>query len=113
MQDILSNWETAAGKFHKVFPHEYRRALEQIAAEKQQEELLAEHDGTDALAALKAAADAVGKDDAREHSYLDYLPPTPEVRMHAYLPTRMLCGRGSVVLCRWPQKYDQIFCIFI
>ena len=28
---ILSNWETARGKFIKVFPNEYRRALTEMA----------------------------------------------------------------------------------
>ena len=77
MQDILSNWAAAAGSFQKVFPHEYRRALEQLAAERAQGDLLAAHDeggGGDALAALKAASEAAAakaKDDAPEHSYLD------------------------------------------
>lgn len=79
VQDILSNWQSAAGTFQKVYPRDYRRALEQMKAEQQQEELLAAHGEGDALAALKAAADAAAKDDAPEHSYLDYLPPAPEV----------------------------------
>ncbi len=31
-QDIIANWATARGKFVKVFPHEYRRALGELAA---------------------------------------------------------------------------------
>ena len=69
-EEILGDWDAAAGSFQKVYPHEYRRALEEIEAKRAQEELLAQHDGTDALAALKAAA--------AEHSYLDYQPPEPK-----------------------------------
>ncbi|MDH4216808.1 MAG: glutamate synthase subunit alpha, partial [Gallionella sp.] len=33
-QQILADWESARGKFVKVFPHEYRRALQEIAAQR-------------------------------------------------------------------------------
>jgi glutamate synthase (NADH) len=36
------------------------------------------HDGSDALATLKAAAEAAAAKPAPEHSYLDYLPPAPQ-----------------------------------
>jgi glutamate synthase domain-containing protein 3 len=31
-EELLANWATAKKRFIKVFPHEYRRALEQINA---------------------------------------------------------------------------------
>jgi glutamate synthase domain-containing protein 3 len=31
-KDLLANWTTACAKFIKVFPHEYRRALKEMAA---------------------------------------------------------------------------------
>lgn len=93
VQDILDTWETAYGSFTKVFPHEYRRALEQMKAEKEQEELLAAHGEGDALAVLKAATEAAAKDNAPEHSYLDYLPPAPQVlNSPCSLSCRFRCG---------------------
>lgn len=68
-KDILADFDAEVANFRKVYPHEYRRALLEMEAKKAQEELLAQHDGTDALAALKSAA--------AEHSYLDYKPPAP------------------------------------
>jgi glutamate synthase (NADPH/NADH) large chain len=32
-KDILDNWDTAREKFVKVFPNEYRRALNELAHE--------------------------------------------------------------------------------
>jgi glutamate synthase (NADPH/NADH) large chain len=32
-QDILADWETYLPKFHKVMPTEYRRALNEMAAQ--------------------------------------------------------------------------------
>lgn len=98
MQDILGDWQNAAGSFQKVYPHEYRRAIEQMKAEQEQEELLATHGATDALAALKAASEAASKDNVPEHSYLDYLPPTPEVRTF-FLTQMTLLYQGLFVAC--------------
>jgi glutamate synthase (NADPH/NADH) large chain len=36
-QAILDDWATYRGKFVKVFPHEYRRALKEMAEQKQKE----------------------------------------------------------------------------
>jgi glutamate synthase (NADPH/NADH) large chain len=36
-EEILQNWEDARSKFVKVFPHEYRRALNEMAEQNQQE----------------------------------------------------------------------------
>jgi glutamate synthase (NADPH/NADH) large chain len=36
-EEILKNWEDARSKFVKVFPHEYRRALNEMAEQNQQE----------------------------------------------------------------------------
>jgi glutamate synthase (NADH) len=66
--EILAEFDGKLGSFWKVYPHEYRRALVQLEAERAQEELLNQHDGSDALAALKAATE-------RSHSYVDYAPP--------------------------------------
>ena len=66
--ELLADWDAAVGKFVKVFPHEYARALRQMEAEKQQEDLLAAHDGSDAMAALKASL-------SKAHDYQQYSPP--------------------------------------
>ena len=34
-REILDNWATARGKFVKVFPHEYRRALTEMGAKQE------------------------------------------------------------------------------
>jgi glutamate synthase (NADH) len=68
-QGILADFDvTVKERFVKVFPHEYARALRQLAAEKEQEDLLATHDGTDAMEALKKAL-------AKAHDYQSYAPP--------------------------------------
>ena len=36
-QNILENWSTYRARFVKVMPHEYRRALAEMAAQKQLE----------------------------------------------------------------------------
>ena len=36
-RQILDDWATWRGRFVKVFPHEYRRALAEMAAQKQQQ----------------------------------------------------------------------------
>lgn len=69
-EEILADFGASVRSFRKVYPHEYRRALLEIEAKRAQEELLAKHDGSDALAELKAVAE--------EHSYLDYRPPAPK-----------------------------------
>ena len=75
-EGLLADWDTVKGAFVKVFPHEYARALRQIAAQEEQEALLAAHDGSDALEALKAAAAPTEEDAA--HSYQAYAPPPPQ-----------------------------------
>jgi glutamate synthase domain-containing protein 3 len=34
-REILDHWVEARGKFVKVFPHEYKRALDKLSAERQ------------------------------------------------------------------------------
>jgi glutamate synthase (NADPH/NADH) large chain len=34
---LLADWDKARGKFVKVFPHEYRRALKEMAATRMKE----------------------------------------------------------------------------
>jgi glutamate synthase domain-containing protein 3 len=38
---VLDHWAVARGKFVKVFPHEYRRALKELAAKKVKQKLAA------------------------------------------------------------------------
>ena len=45
-RDILDRWVEARGKFVKVFPHEYKRALEKRSAEKQSEATISKARGT-------------------------------------------------------------------
>jgi glutamate synthase domain-containing protein 3 len=52
-RDILDHWAEARGRFVKVFPHEYKRALEKRSAEKQSEATLGK-----ARAALPSTAAA-------------------------------------------------------
>jgi glutamate synthase (NADPH) large chain len=47
-RDILDRWAEARGKFVKVFPHEYKRALEKRSAEKQSEATISKARGTQA-----------------------------------------------------------------
>jgi hypothetical protein len=69
---VLDDFDTVVSQhFVKVYPHEYARALRQLAAEKDQEDLLSKFEGTDALAALKQAAD-------KAHAYTGYVPPPPQ-----------------------------------
>ncbi|MCK6425679.1 MAG: glutamate synthase-related protein [Burkholderiaceae bacterium] len=44
-RDILDNWSEARGKFVKVFPHEYRRALGEMNAVKEADETIARAKG--------------------------------------------------------------------
>ena len=70
--EVLSDFDaTVKRAFVKVYPHEYARALRQLAAEKAQEDLLAKFEGTDALAELKKATVAA-------HDYQKYAPPPPQ-----------------------------------
>ena len=67
-QAVLADFDNiVASKFYKVFPHEYAAALRKLEAEAAQQDLLAQYEGTDALAELKQvrpgavdAADACG-----------------------------------------------------
>ena len=45
-RDILDHWAEARGKFVKVFPHEYKRALDQRSAERQSEATISKARGT-------------------------------------------------------------------
>jgi glutamate synthase domain-containing protein 3 len=45
-RDILDRWADVRGKFVKVFPHEYKRALEKRSAEKQSEATISKARGT-------------------------------------------------------------------
>jgi glutamate synthase (NADH) len=65
---ILADWDVEQGRFVKVYPHEYARALRQLEAEKQQANLLAQFEGRDVMAELKAALE-------RAHDYQEYQPP--------------------------------------
>ena len=44
-RDILDNWSEARGKFVKVFPHEYKRALGEINAVKEADATIARAKG--------------------------------------------------------------------
>ena len=44
-RDILDNWSEARGKFVKVFPHEYKRALGEINATKTAQDTIAKAKG--------------------------------------------------------------------
>jgi glutamate synthase (NADPH) large chain len=46
-RDILDNWSEARGKFVKVFPHEYKRALGEMNATQQADETIAKAKGSD------------------------------------------------------------------
>jgi glutamate synthase domain-containing protein 3 len=50
-RDILDRWAEARGRFVKVFPHEYKRALEKRSAEKQSEATISKARGTHARTA--------------------------------------------------------------
>jgi glutamate synthase domain-containing protein 3 len=50
-RDILERWAEARGKFVKVFPHEYKRALEKRSAEKQSDATISKARGTQASTA--------------------------------------------------------------
>ncbi|HWP17797.1 MAG TPA: glutamate synthase-related protein [Burkholderiaceae bacterium] len=56
-REILDQWETARGKFVKVFPHEYKRALGELNASKEAEATIAKAKGSE-KAAGKAKAKA-------------------------------------------------------
>ncbi|MFO1214224.1 MAG: glutamate synthase-related protein [Burkholderiaceae bacterium] len=45
-RDVLDRWAEARGKFVKVFPHEYRRALDERSAEQQSEATISKARGT-------------------------------------------------------------------
>lgn len=52
--DVLADFDAVVAKsFVKVYPHEYAAALRKLEAEKQQEDLLAKFEGTDAFEELK------------------------------------------------------------
>ena len=40
-KSILADWDSYRGKFVKVYPNEYRRALKELAAAKQQQKEIA------------------------------------------------------------------------
>ncbi|HNA02469.1 MAG TPA: glutamate synthase-related protein [Rhodocyclaceae bacterium] len=46
-REILDHWDASLGKFVKVFPHEYRRALGEINAKKETAETIAKARGSD------------------------------------------------------------------
>jgi glutamate synthase domain-containing protein 3 len=55
-REILDNWATAMGRFVKVFPHEYKRALGEIHARQQTEATIARARGEDKPAVKGRAA---------------------------------------------------------
>ncbi|MBP6337320.1 MAG: hypothetical protein KA375_06970, partial [Vitreoscilla sp.] len=55
-REILDNWTEARGKFVKVFPHEYKRALSEINAAKEATDLVAKAKGDKKAAGKTVAA---------------------------------------------------------
>ena len=49
-REILDHWAESRGKFVKVFPHEYKRALDKRSAEQQSEATIGKARGTQAPA---------------------------------------------------------------
>jgi glutamate synthase (NADPH/NADH) large chain len=46
-RDILDNWSAARGRFVKVFPHEYKRALGEMGATQAADAMIAKAKGSD------------------------------------------------------------------
>lgn len=83
---MLADWDTAVRSFVKVFPHEYRRALDEAAklnaAKKAEEELMAHAEEGDAFEALKRMA-------------LQVVKSPPGIKVSAPVPAAATNGNGA------------------
>ena len=85
-KDLLSNWDVSVTHFVKVFPHEYKKALEDLdklkMAQEEEAELLSNADG-DAFDTLRKMAMSVVKDgpgikSSSRHAASPFTPRTSE-----------------------------------
>ena len=81
---ILENWEGSLPKFHKVMPKDYKRALEEQAAEQEQQDQ-ADHRAPLGQPALVAAGgEGRGRGDGREQDVFAVLRAVRAAQAHRF-----------------------------